>query len=86
MHTLNFECLFSSLLYESVTSAKTSLTNSTVFLLFVSRRVSSTKLSQRPLQSSGSSEEARRTEEKREEVFIGSLLLITDAVQQDKPA
>lgn len=31
------------------------LTSSTVFLLFVSLRVSSTKLSQRPLQSSGSS-------------------------------
>lgn len=34
------------------------LTSSTVFLLFVSLRVSSTKLSQRPLQSSGSSVKA----------------------------
>lgn len=39
----------------SPSDAKSHLTSSTVFLLFVSLRVSSTKLSQRPLQSSGSS-------------------------------
>lgn len=37
-------------------ATEASLTSSTVFLRFVSLRVSSTKLSQRPLQSSGSSE------------------------------
>lgn len=42
-----------------VPAAEGSLTSSTVFLLFVSLRVSSTKLSQRPLQSSGSSEMMR---------------------------
>lgn len=42
-----------------VHAAEGALTNSTVFLLFVSLRVSSTKLSQRPLQSSGSSEMMR---------------------------
>lgn len=42
-----------------VAAAEGSLTSSTVFLLFISLRVSSTKLSQRPLQSSGSSEMMR---------------------------
>lgn len=44
------------------------LTSSTVFLLLVSLRVSSTKLSQRPLQSSGSSAKA--------EVFINTDLSV----------
>lgn len=57
---------------------RTSLTNSTVFLLLVSRRVSSTKLSQRPLQSSGSSKEREQEREKeiekeKKEAFSGSL-------------
>lgn len=47
--------------------AKGYLTSSTVFLLFVSLSVSSTKLSQRPLQSSGSSVKAA--------VFVFSALM-----------
>lgn len=52
----------------NLSATKGYLTSSTVFLLLVSLRVSSTKLSQRPLQSSGSSAKA--------EVFINTDLSV----------